>query len=55
MGNNEAWYRACMEIIDRCVAPDMYANARAMLEMALDAAQNRNNPPTNPPFVYLSL
>ncbi len=32
--NDEAWRKACKEIIDRCVAPDMYANAMAMLDRA---------------------
>ncbi len=33
-----AWQQACKEIIDRCVAPDMYGNAMAMLDKALSAA-----------------
>ncbi len=32
---NRSWFLACKEIIDRCVSPDMYANARAMLDKAL--------------------
>ena len=36
--NNLAWYRACKEIIERCVAPDMYANARGLLDKAMQAA-----------------
>jgi len=35
---HEAWRRACLEIIDRCVAPDMYQQARAMLDEAMKAA-----------------
>ena len=26
------WYPACLEIIERCVAPDMYNHAMRMLE-----------------------
>jgi len=32
---NESWFLACKEIIDRCVAPDMYANARQLLDLAM--------------------
>lgn len=32
------WERACREIIDRCVAPDMYRNAREMLDRAVTEA-----------------
>lgn len=38
MNNDEAWYFACKEIIDRCVAPDMYGNALALLDKALSYA-----------------
>jgi|SRR5882762_783017 len=36
--NVQAWAAACREIINRCVAPDMYANAMEMLERAICAA-----------------
>lgn len=35
----EAWPRACKEIIDRCVAPDMYPQARALLDLAVLASR----------------
>ena len=35
---NEYWFRACREIIDRCVAPSMYPSARGMLDSAMRAA-----------------
>ena len=35
---HEAWFRACREIIDRCVAPDMYPQARVLLDKAMAAA-----------------
>jgi len=31
---DHAWYLACRQIIDRYVAPNMYANAMEMLEVA---------------------
>lgn len=31
----QQFYRATKEIIDRCVAPDMHANAMSMLERAV--------------------
>ena len=36
---NKAWYCATLEIIERCAAPNMYANARAMLDRAMQAAR----------------
>jgi hypothetical protein len=39
--HDQTWFRACREIIDRCVAPDMYANALAMLERAAAEARKR--------------
>jgi hypothetical protein len=41
---NEQWFRACKEIIDRCVAPDMYGNARALLDRALREASESTHP-----------
>ncbi len=35
----EAWPKACKEIIDRCVAPDMYPQARALLDLAVLASR----------------
>lgn len=32
---DENWFRACKEIIDYCVAPDMYQAAMTMLDRAL--------------------
>lgn len=32
------WIRACKEIIDRCVAPDMYQRAMRMLQAAANRA-----------------
>ena len=40
---NEEWRRACKEIIDRWVAPDMYRNAMTMLDLAYDAAKTKGN------------
>jgi hypothetical protein len=46
--HHQEWARACREIISRCVAPDMYANAMDMLRAAEDAAWNRRAAPTEP-------
>ena len=40
----EAWPRACKEIIDRCVAPDMYPQARALLDLAVLASRAGSKP-----------
>ncbi len=42
---NRSWFLACKEIIDRCVAPDMYADARAMLDKALYESMIAAAPP----------
>jgi hypothetical protein len=36
---NLQWAKACRKIIDRCVAPEMYAMAIAMLDAALREAR----------------
>ena len=41
---NQAWYRACKEIINRCVVQNMYANAIGLLEIAMQEAQKRTEP-----------
>lgn len=42
---NRSWFLACKEIIDRCVAPDMYADARGMLDKALYESMIAAAPP----------
>ncbi len=39
---HEAWYRVCREIIDRCVAPEMYGNAHDLLAAAMRHALNEH-------------
>lgn len=36
---NHAWHKACKEIIERCVAPDMYPMAMELLYRARAAAE----------------
>lgn len=46
MTKDEAWKQACLEIIARCVAPDMSANAMSLLDKAYsEATRPRNEVP----------